>query len=219
MLRACAIAACLAGPAAAQDTAPAAPPGGFQAGSLLVIDRGRVFAESRWGRDLLGRLDADGRALAAENREIEERLREEERALTERRSEMEPAAFREEAEAFDLRVQEIRDTQDAKRRELLSRRETLEDAFWEGALPVLARILQERGAVVVLDRDGVFLSSDSADITSEVIARIDAAEAALPLAPEAPATPPPAPEAEPEADGLAIGAPPPAASEEPVDPG
>lgn len=168
MLRAWAIAVCLAGPIVAQEVAP-------QSGRLLVIDRGEVLAQSERGRAMLAELDAVGRDLAAENREIEARLREEERVLTERRPEMEPAAFRVEAEAFDARVQEIRDTQDAKRSDLLSRREGIEDAFWEDALPILAQILQEQGAVVVLDRDTVFLSSDAADITAEAIARIDAA--------------------------------------------
>ena len=168
-----------AGPIAAQEAPgpslgrPVAPP--LQAGRLLVIDRERVLAESERGRALLEDLDEEGLALARENREIEARLRAEERALTERRPGMDPDAFRAEAEAFDARVQEIRDTQDAKEREVLARRSALQDRFWEGALPVLATILQERGAVVVLDRDGVFLSSDSADITAEVVARLDAA--------------------------------------------
>lgn len=194
-LRASLLVAWLAAAAAAQE-GPAAPgprAPSLEAGRLLVIDRGRVLAESRQGRALLAELDAAGRELAAENREIEARLREEERRLTERRPEMEPAAFRVEAEAFDERVQEIRRTQDAKRAELIARREGLEDAFWEEALPVLARILQERGAVVVLDRDTVFLSSDAADITAEAIARIDAV--GPPSAPAAGA-----------GDGLAVGA-------------
>ena len=147
----------------------------LQAGRLLVIDRDRVLAESERGQAILHGLDAVEEALAEENREIEARLRAEERALTDERPGMDPEAFRAEAEAFDARVQEIRDTQDAKGRELLARRDALQQRFWESAVPVLAQILAERGAVVVLDRDSVFLSSDSADITAEAIARIDAA--------------------------------------------
>ena len=169
------------GPSAAQEAplslgqrAPAndAP---LEGGRLLVIDRERVFAGSEAGQALLRDLEAESVALAEENAEIEARLRAEERALTERRPGLDPDAFRAEAEAFDARVQGIRETQDAKRLEVLSRREALQDGFWERALPVLAQILSERGAVVVLDRGSVFLSSDSADITEEAIARIDAA--------------------------------------------
>ena len=227
-----------AGPAAGQDglglsfgsTAPEAGAGAQEAarqpGSLLVIDRERVLAESERGRALLAELDADGQALADENREIEARLRAEERALTERRPEMEPEAFRAEADAFDARVQEIRAAQADKGRELIARREAQQRRFWDEAVPVLAEILRERGAVVVLERDGVFLSSDSADITAQAIARIDAAEGggssgsgegsvsrgdldARPDEAEAPARPEPggmldAPPAEPAEDGAPV---------------
>ena len=147
------------------------------AGGVLVIDLERVLAESALGRTLLGELEAETQALEAENREIEARLRAEERALTERRPEMEPEAFRAEAEAFDERVQRIRATQDAKGREVLSRREAIRGRVLEDAVPVLAGVLQERGAVAILDRRSVFLSADRADVTSEVIRGIDAAQA------------------------------------------
>ena len=145
-------------------------------GSLLVIDRDRVLAESGRGRALLAEIEAEGQALERENREIEGRLRDEESALTERRPEMDADAFRAEADAFDARVQEIRETQAEKGRALIARREADQRRFWDEAVPVLATILRERGAVVVLERDGVFLSSDSADITAEAIERLDAAE-------------------------------------------
>ena len=215
-----------AGPIAAQEAPgpslgrPVAPP--LQAGRLLVIDRERVLAESERGRALLADLDEEGLALARENREIEARLRAEERALTERRPGMDPDAFRAEAEAFDARVQEIRDTQDAKEREVLARRSALQDRFWEGALPVLAAILQERGAVVVLDRDGVFLSSDSADITAEVVARLDAAaadgEGRVDAPPPGVTLAPPPPDDATEEAAPPAGAPPPAQGARPEAP-
>ncbi len=162
--------------AGAQGAAP-------QVGRLLVIDRERVLAESRRGRALLAELDADGLALAEENRGIEARLRDEERVLTERRPGMEPEAFRAEADAFDARVQEIRQAQEAKRREVLSRRDAIQDRIEDELLPVLGAIVQERGAAVVLDRALVFLVSDSVDITGEAIVRLDAAGAGPPADP------------------------------------
>ena len=161
------------GTAAPEAAATGAP---SRAGRLLVIDRDRVLAESERGRALLAELEADAAALEAENREIEARLRDEERALTERRPEMEADAFRAEADAFDARVQEIREARADKGRALIARREDEQRRFWDEAVPVLASILRERGAVVVLERDSVFLSSDAADITAEAVERIDAAE-------------------------------------------
>ena len=166
-----ALALALAGPAAGQDAAPA-PSGGTV---VLVLDRDRVLSQSRLGAALLAEIEADGRALAAENAEIQQSLRAEEAELTERRPDMDPDAFREEARAFDERVQAIRAEQDEKTRALLQRREAVPDLFWEQALPVLAAILDERGAGLLLERGDVFLSSDTLDITDEAIARIDAA--------------------------------------------
>ncbi|MGR3541986.1 MAG: OmpH family outer membrane protein [Hasllibacter sp.] len=160
--------------AAAQDEAepPALSPGGTV---VLVLDRDRVLAQSRAGAALLAEIDAEGRALASENAAIQEELRAEEADLTARREGMDPAAFREEASAFDERVQAIRAEQDGKTRALLQRREAIPDLFWEQALPALAAILDERGAGILLERGDVFLSSDTLDITDEAIARIDAA--------------------------------------------
>lgn len=149
--------------------------GARSSGRIVVIDRDRMLAESRAGRALLASIDEESRQLVAENGDIERRLSEEERALTEARDGMEAEAFRAEAEAFDVRVQAIRAEQDRKSRALVARREALRSAFWEEAIPVLGQILSERGAVVVLDRSTVFLSSDSADITDEAIRRLDAA--------------------------------------------
>lgn len=175
----CALAAAaLTGPAHAQPSGGLAlgtsdAPPGLAAGRIVVIDRDRMLSESRSGRAMLEALDRESRALLDENRAIEERLRGEERALTEARDGMEPEAFRAEAEAFDARVQAIRAEQEGKSRDLVARREAMQARFWERAIPVLAEIMAERGAVVVLDRSTVFLSSDTADITDDAVARLD----------------------------------------------
>ncbi|PRY95095.1 periplasmic chaperone for outer membrane proteins Skp [Hasllibacter halocynthiae] len=152
-------------PATAQDVAE----------GVLVLDRERVLAESRLGSALLAEIDEEGRDLAAENTSIQEELRAEEAALTERRDAMDPDAFRAAATAFDERVQSLRAAQDAKTRAHLARRDAVPDLFWDQALPILAGILEERGAGLLLDRGDVFLSSDDLDITDEAVARIDAA--------------------------------------------
>jgi hypothetical protein len=46
--------------------------------------------------------------------------------------------------------------------------------FLQASAPVLAQILQERGAVAILDRSAIILSFDRADVTDLAIARIDA---------------------------------------------
>lgn len=156
--------------AAAQD----APAIAADAPPILVIDREAVILRSRIGRARLDELaEAEG-ALAAENRQIEADLTTEESDLAAKRSGMEPGAFREAADAFDKRVTAIRDAQDAKERMLIERRQRLFDAFRQDMLPILGEIMEERQATVMMDRDAILIFAASADITDEVVRRLDA---------------------------------------------
>lgn len=160
---------------------------------VLTIDVDRLLAETAYGRRLSADILARGEALEAENDRIADELTAEERSLTERRPGMDPEAFRAEADAFDGKVQRIRDEQDAKQRALEAAVADGRGAFIEAARPVLGQLMRESGAAVIIERRDVFLSATLVDVTDEAIAAIDAAigegaEAAT--VPEAPATEP-----------------------------
>lgn len=165
------IAVLLAGPAAGQTPQLEIPP------PVLTIDAERILDESAFGRNLSAEFEARARALAAENREIEQMLLSEERDLTERRPELPPDEFRALADAFDEKVQRLRAQQDEKERELAGFRENERQRLLGEIVPILSEIVRERRALVILDRRDVFLSADSIDITDEAIRRIDAAQA------------------------------------------
>lgn len=158
----------IGGAAEAQEAADGPSP-------VLTIDSERVFGSSGIGQQITAELEAELEALVAENRQIEAELTAEESALTERRAEIEPAEFRELADAFDAKVQRIRSEQDAKQRALQARREAERRNFIDVITPILTDIGRERGTIVILERRSVVLSADSADITDEVIERINAA--------------------------------------------
>lgn len=140
---------------------------------ILTIDADQLFSKSRFGQRLTDDIQAQSEALAAENRSIAAQLEDEERDLTSRRPEMTPEAFRAEAEAFDGRVQRIRQEQDAKERALGAQVQAAEEAFLTAVRPVLGQLMAERGAAVVLDRRTVVLSLGAVDITEAAVARID----------------------------------------------
>ncbi|MBN2905230.1 MAG: OmpH family outer membrane protein [Rhodobacteraceae bacterium] len=155
------------GPAVAQDgrTALRSP--------ILTLEQDRLFSDSRTGKAVLDRLEADTAALAAENRKIEAQLIAEERDLTDQRGQLPADEFRPLAQAFDEKVVAIRRAQDAKARALAQRRDADQKAFYRQALPLLAEIVRERGAVAVLERGAVILSAEQVDITDAAIALID----------------------------------------------
>ena len=158
---------------------------------ILTLDPERLYVRSRAAARGLAAVEAQAEALATENREIEAALAAEELDLTDKRPDMEPAAFRKLADAFDEKVQIIRDEQDAKARELQQLRDEERQAFLQRARPVLAEIARERGAYIVLDRRSVFLSADQIDITDEAIQRMDAALEGAPAADSDPDSEPP----------------------------
>lgn len=176
-------------PVAAQEAAPAP-----LRSPILTLDQDRLFADSQTGQAIMERVEDDSAALAAENRRIEAELIAEERELTERRAGLPADQFRALAEAFDEKVVAIRRAQDTKARAIAQRRETAQQEFYRQALPLLAELVRDRGAVAVLDRGAVILSAEQVDITDAAIALLDeriAAPGDDSPAPETPADPAP----------------------------
>ncbi|MBV7393013.1 OmpH family outer membrane protein [Mameliella sediminis] len=147
---------------------------GVRQSPILVIDFERVFSESAFGRRVNAEIEQQGRAIAAENRKIEAELIEEERKLTDLRPTLAPDEFRKLADAFDEKVQTLRDEQDAKARALGSQTEDARRRFLGVAQPVLEGLLREAGAVLILERRTVFVAADTIDVTERAIALIDA---------------------------------------------
>jgi Skp family chaperone for outer membrane proteins len=172
---------------------------------VLSLDQDRMFAVSAFGQRIEAELQADGSLLEAENRRIEAELEAEEKDLTARRPAMSADAFRALADAFDTKVQRIRNEQTAKARALGLRTEEAQRQFIEAARPVLEQMMVDAGAVVIIDPRSVVMSRAAIDVTEEAIRRINAnigdgtGEAmpqdlspdspARPATPDAPATP------------------------------
>lgn len=148
-----------------------APP----AGSILVLNQDRLLTQTEFGQRIQQELDAASQALAAENRQIESQLTDEELDLTERRPLIAPEDFRVLADEFDARVVAIRAAQDAKGRDLQTQSEAAQQRFFEETFPVLLEIVEARGAAVLLDSRTVLLSAGSVDITDAAIVAIDEA--------------------------------------------
>lgn len=140
---------------------------------ILVIDFEKMFGQSAFGRRLNSEIETEGRTIAAENRQIEAELIEEERQLTDLRPTLAPEEFRRLANEFDAKVQRLRGEQDAKARALGTRTEEAQRRFLSVAQPVLEGLLRNAGAALILERRSVFVSVDAIDITDRAIALID----------------------------------------------
>lgn len=142
-------------------------------GGVVVIDQQGLFERSDFGRESMRLLEERSADLKAENRRIELALEEEERRLTARRANLPVAEFQALAEAFDRKVEGIRNEQDAKGGALARQRDAHQQQFFERAVPILIALMRDKGASAVLDRSGVVMSLDRIDITAEAIARVN----------------------------------------------
>ena len=143
------------------------------AAPILTVDQELLFAESDWGKRTQRMLEETGGKIAAENERLATQLSAEEKALTQQRGTLDPAEFRKQAEAFDIRATEVRRERAKVVEDLNAWAEADRAAFYRAALPLMGEMMQERGAVAVLDRRTVFVSLDAIDLTQDLVARLN----------------------------------------------
>ncbi len=154
-------------PAAAQSV-------GVVQSDILVIDPERLFEDTALGQSISADLQEERETLIALNRKLEAELEAEERALTAERDTASPEDFRDMADAFDEKVQQIRADSQRRVREHERNRERAPLDFMRQVEPVLVELMREAGATVILDRRTVLLQADVVDITGAAVQRIDA---------------------------------------------
>lgn len=155
----------------------AAPPRLDAVAGIRVLDQDRLINASRLGQALLADLRAAEAALERDNQAVIDQLAAEERALTEARATLDPDEFRARAEDFDRRVEIIRTERNRLSQELAQRYEAETQRFFETALPVLTRLMEDEGILALIRPELLILGVDWLDITDLAIARLDAATA------------------------------------------
>lgn len=140
---------------------------------VLTIDSERLYRSSEFGQRVASEIEKRSSVLSEGNRKLEAELKAEELALTEQRPTMPPEEFRTLADAFDARVAAIRLERETESRAIAALLEESRKRFLDAAAPVLEDIMGEYGAVIIIERRSVFVSSNAIDITGTAVTRID----------------------------------------------
>lgn len=141
--------------------------------TVLTIDQDVLFQSTLFGKRVNSNLEEESKHLRVAKRQIEDDLSAEELDLTKKRETLPPEEFRRLANAFDEKVQAIRAAQDAKSRMFTRILEEERARFLKLIVPVIGEIMNERGALMILNRRMVFISANSIDITQDAVRRID----------------------------------------------
>ncbi len=139
-----------------------------------ILDEERLLRESRLGIEVLAEIRAAEQALEAENQRLSDELAAEERELTEARAELAPEEFRDRADAFDRRVEEIRAERARLGLELSRRSDSQAQSVFEAALPVLLQMMEDQGLVAILKPEALILGADWIDMTDDAIRALNA---------------------------------------------
>lgn len=159
----------------AQQAEPATAP-------VLVIDMSRVQRDASAAKSIREQTAMLRKRIEAAIAEREQTIRAEEQALAEEREGLSPEDFRERIEAFEATVFANRDFAQREGAKLQAALTAASRRLRDEVAPILAAIMRERGAQVMLDTTQVVLSVDQLDVTEEVIARLDAVLPTLELA-------------------------------------
>lgn len=157
-----------------------------------------MYAASAFGKRVQEDLQKQSNDLSQENRKIEAALEAEERRLTEERAGMAPENFQKLAADFDERVTGIRRAQASKTDNIRRQAEAERARFFEAAFPILLELVEESGAVAILNNTAVIFSVRQIDITDAAIARIDSVIGDSPRPVEPGPSQMPRPDSEPE---------------------
>ena len=145
----------------------------FQPTSVLIVSQETLFSESALGKDILALEQSERDALIEESRQIGADFVAEEQELTDLRDTLAPEEFKKLADAFDEKVVAARAAQDANDSTLIANIEARRRAFYRVIAPVLARLMQQYNASVIIDRRTVLLFDTNLDITSEAVQFLD----------------------------------------------
>ena len=149
--------------------------GGPVVQQVLVLSQERLLTESKKGQLILAEEEAQKSERAEQGLRIEKELEAEELELAEARGEMDPAEFEKLAEDFDQKVVLMRMEDQKQAEQLAAEFEERRKQFFSEIVPIVAAIMNERGAAVVLEQRNVLFTGPNIDITADVIARMDKA--------------------------------------------
>lgn len=151
---------------------------------ILIVDRDRALSESEPARRIAESEQAERLALRSLNQQLQIELETEEAEIAAMREASSKEQFEERVRAFNIRVRNARQTSqtniEAFRRRFEDARRGLSDML----PPILQQILQERGASLILDAATVLAAKPGADVTEEVIRRLNEAAPSEAQAPQ-----------------------------------
>lgn len=156
--------------AAAQDSVPQLP-----MVVMAIVDIQKIMRESAASVSIRDQIDGVRSSYQADLDAKEERLRKTDEELKRQRAILAPEAFEEKRKAFEEEVLGVQ-------KEVQGRNAIIEQAIGDATgkireklIPILAEIMEERGASVLVDKSQVLVSDKGLEVTTSSLTRLNKA--------------------------------------------
>lgn len=140
---------------------------------ILVLNQGQVIAQSKSGKSIGPQVEKLNQQATTEFNAEVEKLTKEGEDLKKQKDLMAEDVWLEKAKQFSVKQNNLPVMRDVKVRELEMSQQQAVGQINEALKPILKKIVDGRGATLLLDRSVVMYSSVDTDITAEVIAELD----------------------------------------------
>lgn len=167
--------AVIIGVCAALSSPPAyaAPKTAALAPAVLTVDLAQVLRGSKAGKGVQTALSEESAKYSKEVAGQEDELQRMRSDLERQRTVLSASAFDAKAKAFQSHLRELDAAVQAKRQAMQKAYNDAMTKIEQVTRDIIAGLAKERGANMVVLKQAVVLSPDSADITTEVLARLD----------------------------------------------
>lgn len=143
------------------------------AANILVVDTMRIQDQSSAAKSMQTQMQEFEKRLQTQAKSAEEKLKAEEVALKQQQTLLAPEQFDVKRREFEARVGEEQRKLQQSQQDMQAAVRNAQGALFKALEPILKELMAERGANMMVDRRMVLTSSDSLDVTSTVIERLN----------------------------------------------
>jgi outer membrane protein len=149
--------------------------------AIIIVDLPQVLHDSNAGKGVQAALNQESQTYSKEVAHQEDDLQKMRSELERQRTVLSQEAFEAKAKAFQQRYQDLDKSVQAKRQALQQAYNTAMLKVEKAALDIVGVIAKERGANLVLAKQATIPQSDDAEVTTDVVARLNKTLTSVPI--------------------------------------
>ena len=145
----------------------------FAQSNVLILNIEKLFADSKAGKSMISQVQKKQEAIKSQRDKAQKNLSDKVQKLDSQKTMMAPDALQ--AKADELKLEEIAKNQELQQelRKIDAGLAAARAEILKSLSPILKDIMNEKGAIAILERSAVLIGSPDVDITDTATKRLD----------------------------------------------